>query len=193
MDSFSSSFLVSWMEVNNRQARFLPRYSCVHNDCLPLCLPPFSFRKEDFLAGASSQVESLQVDSLLLQSKSSSHSGSHRPGKKTFRLACACLQCTGDSAAHASRAGKRIWPQFSTRLFPCRTTFLSTRYRCNTTAWGGAAAVLQDSIAVVCVACKKRFFQSLAWPIHFYVNMTRLALSLPAPAPPLETLLKKVD
>ena len=92
MDSFSSSFLVSWMEVNNRQARFLPRYSCVHNDCLPLCLPPFSFRKEDFLAGASSQVESLQVDSLLLQSKSSSHSGSHRPGKKTFRLACACLQ-----------------------------------------------------------------------------------------------------
>ena len=90
-------------------------------------------------------------------------------------------------------AGKRIWPQFSTRLFPCRTTFLSTRYRCNTTAWGGAAAVLQDSIAVVCVACKKRFFQSLAWPIHFYVNMTRLALSLPAPAPPLETFLKKVD
>ena len=66
------------MEVNNRQARFLPRYSCVHNDCLPLCLPPFSFRIEDFLAGASSQVESLQVDSLLLQSKSSSHSGSHR-------------------------------------------------------------------------------------------------------------------
>ena len=136
MDSFSSSFLVSWMEVNNRQARFLPRYSCVHNDCLPLCLPPFSFRKEDFLAGASSQVESLQVDSLLLQSKSSSHSGSHRPGKKTFRLACACLQCTGDSAAHASRAGKRIWPQFSTRLFPSKvstgpdyleeTTFLSS-------------------------------------------------------------------
>ena len=42
------------MEVNNRQARFLPRYSCVHNDCLPLCLPPFSFGKEDFLAGASS-------------------------------------------------------------------------------------------------------------------------------------------
>ena len=93
MDSFSSSFLVSWMEVNNRQARFLPRYSCVHNDCLPLCLPPFSFRKEDFLAGASSQVESLQVDSLLLQSKSSSHSGSHRltQARKEDFSTCLCL------------------------------------------------------------------------------------------------------
>ena len=89
-------------------------------------------------------------------------------------------------------AGKRIWPQFSTRLFPCRTTFLSTL---GTVVARNCSPRWPLPTPAMSLAVKKGFFNlyylqqqqqrqaaclllagAWPWPIHFYVNMTRLAL-----------------
>ena len=69
-------------------------------------------------------------------------------------------------------AGKRIWPQFSTRLFPCRTTFLSTL---GTVVARNCSPRWPLPTLAMSLAVKKGFFNL------YYLQQQQLASSLLTP------------